>query len=128
MVIKAYPSELQDRFIVRLPDGMRAQIARVAAINGRSMNSEIVIRLKMALDGMKALPIPVQQAVDALAANTGCTPEEALTRLVLAGQGKGGTVLNISIAPGTTAKDVHSALEGALRLVSPDSVVLLAKN
>jgi hypothetical protein len=39
---KNYPSEAQDRFIVRLPDGMRDRIAEAARQNGRSMNAEIV--------------------------------------------------------------------------------------
>ncbi|MDM5178490.1 Arc family DNA-binding protein [Massilia sp. DJPM01] len=45
MAKKPYPSEVLDRYIVRLPDGMRDQIARAAEKNGRSMNSEIVARL-----------------------------------------------------------------------------------
>lgn len=40
-----YPSQQQDRFIVRLPDGMRDQIKAAAENNGRSMNAEIVSRL-----------------------------------------------------------------------------------
>lgn len=40
-----YPSETQDRFIVRFPDGMRDRIATIAKSNGRSMNAEIVARL-----------------------------------------------------------------------------------
>lgn len=43
---KPYPSELQDRFIVRFPEGMRDQIAEAAKANNRSMNSEIVARLE----------------------------------------------------------------------------------
>lgn len=43
---KNYPSENQERFIVRLPDGMRDQIAVVAKDNNRSMNAEIVARLQ----------------------------------------------------------------------------------
>jgi plasmid stability protein len=36
-----------DQFMVRLPDGMRKQLARVAGHNGRSMNAEIVTALAM---------------------------------------------------------------------------------
>jgi hypothetical protein len=35
-----------DRFMLRLPDGMRDQIAESAKENGRSMNAEIVARLQ----------------------------------------------------------------------------------
>lgn len=41
-----YPSQLQDRFIVRMPDGMRDRIAEAAKAAGRSMNAEIVHRLE----------------------------------------------------------------------------------
>lgn len=44
------PSRRQDQFIVRFPDGMRDRIAEVAKANGRSMNSEIIARLKASLD------------------------------------------------------------------------------
>ncbi|MDD0837926.1 Arc family DNA-binding protein [Curvibacter sp. HBC61] len=43
---KPFPSEIQERFIVRLPDGMRDQIASEAKSNQRSMNAEIVHRLQ----------------------------------------------------------------------------------
>lgn len=41
-----YPSEKQDRFIVRLPDGMRDRIKATAEANNRSMNAEIVATLE----------------------------------------------------------------------------------
>jgi hypothetical protein len=47
---KPYPSELQDRFIVRFPDGMRDRIAEAAKANNRSMNSEIIARLQASFD------------------------------------------------------------------------------
>ena len=34
-------SDLQDKFLLRLPDGLRDRIAAAAKANGRSMNSEI---------------------------------------------------------------------------------------
>jgi Arc-like DNA binding domain len=43
---KLYPSEQQDRFIVRLPNGMRDKIGVAARANKRSMNAEIVQRLE----------------------------------------------------------------------------------
>jgi len=48
-VEKKYPSELKERFIVRMPEGMRDQIAEEAAANHRSMNSEIIARLQGSL-------------------------------------------------------------------------------
>ncbi|MEG0868427.1 MAG: Arc family DNA-binding protein [Hafnia sp.] len=35
-----------DKFVVRLPDGLREKVADLAAWNNRSMNSEIVYTLK----------------------------------------------------------------------------------
>lgn len=36
--------------MLRLPDGMRDRIARLAADNGRSMNSEIIDRLEKSFE------------------------------------------------------------------------------
>ncbi|MEY0097812.1 Arc family DNA-binding protein [Providencia stuartii] len=49
-----YPSQTQDKFTVRFPDGMRDAIAKRAEANGRSMNSEILQILQDALDGTEA--------------------------------------------------------------------------
>lgn len=46
-----YPSETQDRFIVRFPDGMRDRLKEAAHANGRSMNAEIVARLQDTFNG-----------------------------------------------------------------------------
>lgn len=43
---KPFPSETQERFIVRFPDGMRDRIAEAAKANNRSMNAEITSRLE----------------------------------------------------------------------------------
>jgi plasmid stability protein len=43
--MRDYPSDKQDQFMVRLPDGLREDIKTAAKENGRSMNSEIVARL-----------------------------------------------------------------------------------
>ncbi len=42
-------SRTADKFVVRLPDGLRADIAVLAGDNDRSMNSEIVNRLKRSI-------------------------------------------------------------------------------
>lgn len=39
-----------DKFIIRMPEGMRAQLAKRAKTNGRSMNSEVVEILARALE------------------------------------------------------------------------------
>lgn len=42
MAKKQYPSDKQDQFMLRLPDGLRGRIKRYAEAHGRSMNAEIV--------------------------------------------------------------------------------------
>lgn len=44
------PVREHDKFMLRLPDGMREEIASEAKNNGRSMNTEIVVRLRQSLD------------------------------------------------------------------------------
>ena len=44
-----YSSRTADKFVVRLPDGMRERIAEVAQNHHRSMNSEIIARLEDSL-------------------------------------------------------------------------------
>lgn len=39
---KLFPSDEQERFMVRMPEGMRDRIAEAAKTSGRSMNAEIV--------------------------------------------------------------------------------------
>lgn len=46
MAESQYPSQQQDKFILRLPDGMRERIKVVAELNNRSMNAEIVAILE----------------------------------------------------------------------------------
>lgn len=45
-----FPSQLAERFQVRLPDGMRDRLKAAAEANKRSMNTEIVARLELSLD------------------------------------------------------------------------------
>lgn len=49
MASATYPSATADKFVVRLPDGMRERIAEVARENHRSMNSEIINRLEVSI-------------------------------------------------------------------------------
>jgi len=47
-----HPSDQADKFMLRLPNGMRDRIKDAAEQNGRSMNSEIVMRLESSLDNL----------------------------------------------------------------------------
>jgi len=49
MADKKYPSDKQDKFMLRLPEGMRDRIRLESEKIGRSMNAEIVARLERSL-------------------------------------------------------------------------------
>ena len=79
-----YPSRLLDRFVIRLPDGMRERIAELAKSSGRSMNAEIVVRLERSLKGNDlVLPAPVREALVLAAQENGrSVGDEILERLL----------------------------------------------
>lgn len=41
--------QIEDKFMLRMPDGMREKFARIAEENGRSLNGELIHRLEMSL-------------------------------------------------------------------------------
>lgn len=43
------PSDAADKFMLRMPDGMRDRISEAAKKNNRSMNSEMIARLEQTL-------------------------------------------------------------------------------
>lgn len=49
-----YPSETQDKFMLRLPEGMRGDLKEKAGKERRSMNSEIILALEAWLSAEKA--------------------------------------------------------------------------
>lgn len=51
-----YNSRTADKFVVRLPDGMRTKLADVAREHHRSMNSEIISRLTQSLEAGTTAP------------------------------------------------------------------------
>lgn len=58
--IHKYPSQLADRFQVRMPEGLRDRIREAADANSRSMNAEIVATLE------KAYPAPKNEKLEGL--------------------------------------------------------------
>ncbi len=55
-----FPSQQQDKFVLRLPDGMRDRIKAAAEDSNRSMNAEIVATLQ------EAYPTPTDDPMSAL--------------------------------------------------------------
>lgn len=58
------PSDLADKFMLRLPDGMRDRIAQSAKANNRSMNAEIIARLELTFGGMPSSPDEIAKAIE----------------------------------------------------------------
>lgn len=58
---KVTNSRTAEKFVVRLPDGMREQVAQVARKNHRSMNSEIIDRLEQSLLNSQFEPVQGEQ-------------------------------------------------------------------
>ena len=48
-------SREQDKFVLRMPDGLRPEISDAASINDRSVNSEIIFRLNRTIELEKQL-------------------------------------------------------------------------
>lgn len=42
--------QVEDKYVVRFPDGMRDQLKQLASENGRSLNAEIIYRLQSTLE------------------------------------------------------------------------------
>ena len=70
MSINQYDSRTADKFVVRLPDGLRADIEAAASAADRSMNSVFVQAVRQYLDGQKRQTL----LLDALACATTSPP------------------------------------------------------
>lgn len=55
-----------DKFLVRLPDGLRSMIAQMTKLNRRSMNSEIVFHLEQAMASQRSTNKTASESVPAL--------------------------------------------------------------
>lgn len=50
--------QLADKYVLRMPDGMRDRLAELAKANNRSMNAEIVLILQQAIEARVHPPAP----------------------------------------------------------------------
>lgn len=81
-------SRIADKFVVRMPDGMRERIADIAKTNHRSMNSEILLQLETLIDNCTVIPgaSPLAtgaEEVRALQAFRGLSAEKRKAMLIL---------------------------------------------
>jgi len=99
------PNDELDKFLLRMPDGLRARLKALAEENGRSMNAEILARLDFTLiahphayllralldlhekllSGKEELVVPpgLQDEIRDLALERGVSPQQLLVTLVL---------------------------------------------
>ncbi|MFG1421738.1 Arc family DNA-binding protein [Roseixanthobacter liquoris] len=54
-MVEETPVREYDKFMLRMPEGMRDRIAREAKSNGRSMNAELIARIEKTLEDDTAL-------------------------------------------------------------------------
>jgi len=53
---RQFPSRALDKFVLRLPEGMRDSISTSARNNNRTMNAEIISRLEASLEAENKVP------------------------------------------------------------------------
>lgn len=111
---------------LRLPASLKDQVTKAANASGRSFNAEVAARLKASFeDQPTALPQAVKDALEDEVEARGGTPEEALVRLVLLGQTKGGTVFQVSLQPGAKLQDLKALIEAARHVIPPDADMIV---
>lgn len=114
-------------FGLRMQPELKEKVAKAAYVAGRSLNAEVVARLEASFTNALGLPQAVQDAVDDEIEARGGTPEEALTRLVLAGQAMGGTVFQLTLQPGVKLQDVTALLEAARVVIPANANILIER-
>ncbi|PSS67071.1 hypothetical protein C6558_03395 [Ensifer sp. NM-2] len=82
MARQQYPSDKQDQFMVRLPNGMRDRMKTEADQNGRSMNAEIVSRLERSFKALPFIPDDLLERIAVYAQRQGRTAPEEILRLL----------------------------------------------
>ncbi|TNB46530.1 Arc family DNA-binding protein [Martelella lutilitoris] len=73
-----FPSRELDKYVLRMPDGLRDRIKRVAEENGRSMNAEMIARLEGSLEQDEVSKITKEDVEHALAIARGAEANERL--------------------------------------------------
>lgn len=71
-----YPSRELDKVIIRLPDGLKERIRRVAEENGRSVNSELVTLLDRTYPADTTIDDCIQQIASLIAAQPDADRDE----------------------------------------------------
>lgn len=128
---KDSPSQAADKFIFRMPDGMREQIAAAAKANNRSMNAEIVARLRASLEAPTSLsasgiPDHLEEIVRTYSCTHSLSLHDSLALLIQSGATeKNRTVVHVSLRPGMSLDDITGALRVLQPRVGGDAIVSL---
>jgi hypothetical protein len=131
-------SRESDKFMLRLPAGMREKIAEIAQANGRSMNAEIVTRLEWALNLVSEpttlptlpvvsgdIPYSMAQDIAALAVESQVSFDQMLARIFVAGiHSDAPQVLYMPVLPGAAGKDVSATIRAAAEFLRPDATIV----
>lgn len=116
------------RITLRIPKDLLGKIARSAFVTSKSQNAEIVERLRASFDKVAGtLPFAIQEAIKDEVEARGGSEMEALARLVLLGQSKGGTVFQVTLKPGVTTGELRALMEESKQLVPPDADFILER-
>ena len=122
-----FPSDAADKVLVRMPDGMRDRLKEDAKASNRTMNAEIVARLQSTYETPAFFPFAIEQAIEHEQEERGGTREEALTRLVLAGQAKGGTVFQVVVPRAMTMQEYRELMKASEKIIPPDANMILER-
>lgn len=112
---------------LRLPKELHHQLHEAAATSGRSYNAEIVARLQSSLVSTTGMPFAIEQAIEHEQEERGGTREEALTRLVLAGQAQGGTVFHVVVPRAMTMQEFRELMQASEKIIPPDANMILER-
>lgn len=97
------PRQRGDQYMLRLPEGMRQALKVSAAANGRSLNSEIILRLSGAVVEDKPDASPLKTLRDEFAGQT-------MAALIIANGG------DLSALTRVAAKDAYAAADALMEV------------
>lgn len=111
----------------RIPAELRELLDAAARDNNRSLTGELIARLQSTFDGIASFPFAIEQAIEHEQEERGGTREEALTRLVLAGQAQGGTVLQVVMPKKVTMQEFRELLRASEKVIPPDANMIIER-
>lgn len=109
---------------LRLPAELKAAVTKAAYVSRRSFNAEVTERLAASLNAT-ALPQAVQDAVQREIELRGGSTEEALTRLVQAGEQRSGLVLNLSVQKGMSVQELSKLVQELAQALPAETEVII---